>query len=335
MGRVSLNDIFGGPGQLQKAIAADGVTIAVLAPRTVADDFSAFAFDGSLPAMQKALPPVQLSRTDAKRLVALLTREDSYDWTDHRFAAPKYACRVNFPQMGAGFSLELAFNESIVRGVVNGWQTAAGDYRRVLPQIASLLAPYFPSIVEEYGRIDLTDELTSLAQLNTAVVRRQESAALTRLIREGLSRTSSLELLALDSRFYPRKGEPKPEADLRPQLENQWPIKALQLTEKQPEIAALSAAIERDLTDGFGRASSLCFEPHHALRWHDGEKSFLLVICYLCGQGYLETPEGLAWFTLTGTSQATLNQVFIAHGLPVSPSKPPPEAGIAPATKRS
>ncbi|HEY4300521.1 MAG TPA: hypothetical protein VGM73_06600 [Candidatus Didemnitutus sp.] len=310
---AGLSDIFGSPDNLRRVMAAGVVSVARLpgspsgGPRNSYSE--GFDSDRTREVATNGLSPsVTLTAADGARLVSLLSRDNSYDWTDAPLAPPLFLYRVRFAGCDSDFALDLAFNDSVLRTARGSEAIAFANYRPVMAPVAAVLFRYFPELSDQFARFDESRDPTTVRDLNWPIEDQQRCHFLADLVRRQMLRASRLELIGITQGY---------DGDPRPKLDDRWDITGQDATGSRAEIESLASALSDDIERPQRGFALGCFDPHHALRWSVDGESYTAVICFHCIAGYIVTSKGVAWFPIAGTAATAFNEIFGHHGLPV------------------
>jgi hypothetical protein len=131
-----------------------------------------------------------------------------------------------------------------------------------------------------------------------------------RLVATDLSAATEVEIYSL-SELHP-SGNTNAGGASRPKfLKSGYPVKGSAII-TAAEVRELATAIESGLAGGH-REVPKCFDPHHALRLMVNGNDEYVVVCFICGQGFVDRGNGEIWFSIGSGEKGTWDQVLKAH----------------------
>lgn len=122
----------------------------------------------------------------------------------------------------------------------------------------------------------------------------------------------------------------------QPRALDRWALVGRRMIASSGDIHDLAAALDGAIRRGDG-SYTLCFEPHHALRFQKEDKDVLVIVCFDCFFVEVYGIDGLEGVDLAINSPgelATWNRIFRKYGLPESKeaNQPPvPMSSLRPA----
>jgi hypothetical protein len=95
-----------------------------------------------------------------------------------------------------------------------------------------------------------------------------------------------------------------------------WPIVDSRSLKDHGDISALASAFSKAVSENREFGLSMCFSPHHAIRFKRGNDAVTLLVCFECEvselSGFAERPYG---FHFTKSVQPTWDAIFLKAGL--------------------
>lgn len=132
-------------------------------------------------------------------------------------------------------------------------------------------------------------------------------------IEQALSKATTIELFAIDYRFY--KSEEEAAKDPRPKFLD-WRVAGQARLTDRTAILALGSALVAGIKESKVGSVAGCFNPRHAFRWTVEGKEITVIVCFQCSNGGVIGLEPLKRFLTTKSPEETFDRIFSAAGLP-------------------
>jgi len=160
-----------------------------------------------------------------------------------------------------------------------------------------------------------------------------------RLIASDLSAATEVEIYAL-SDLQPPGNTNAAGASRTKYIKSGYPVRGSAII-TAAEVRDIATAIESGLAGGH-RDVPACFNPHHALRVMVDGRDEYVVVCFICGQGFLDRGKSEIWFSIGSGGKGTWDNLLKAHQVMASLNskanhspEPVPAAVTTPARQES